>query len=115
MEHLEADNKDLSQRLVEMKMTEMERINNVNQICSEMMRNAQSMERAAAAESSGRQVLGKFFGKPGGASGVRQGMNKVSPSLLTESRLGSLRAATLFRFGVFFQPLFKSFLIDLMG
>lgn len=80
--HLEADNKDLSRRLVEMKMTEMERINNVNQICSEMMRNAQSMERAAAAESSGRQVLGKFFGKPGGPSGVREGMNKVGPSML---------------------------------
>jgi hypothetical protein len=79
VQHLEADNADLSGRLVEMKMTEMERINNVDQICSEMIRNAQSMERAAAAESSGRQVLGKFFGKP---SGVRQGLNKVQALLL---------------------------------
>ena len=37
VEHLEADNKDLSQRLVEMKMSEMERINNVNQICRRVL------------------------------------------------------------------------------
>jgi len=79
VQHLEVDNAELSSRLVEMKMTEMERINDVDQICNEMMRNAKNMERAAAAESSGRQVLGKFFGKP---NGVRQGMSKATLSLL---------------------------------
>jgi len=84
VQELEVDNAELSRRLVEMKMTEMERINNVDQICNEMMRNAQSMERAAAAESSGRQGLGKLFGRP---SGVRQGMNKVSALLCRDSRV----------------------------
>ena len=70
---LEADNTELSKRLVEMKMTEIERINEVNRICDEMMRNAQSMERAAAAEASSRsrQVLGKLFGTPGSSSDAR--------------------------------------------
>lgn len=47
-----------------MKMSEIDRMNEVNNICNEMMRNAQLMERAAAADahSRGRQVLGKMFG-----------------------------------------------------
>jgi hypothetical protein len=77
VQHLEVDNAELSARLVQMKMSEMERINEVDQICNEMMRNAKNMERAAAAESSSRPVLGKFFGKP---NGVRQGVSKAIPS-----------------------------------
>ena len=61
---LEIDNTELSQRLVEMKMTEIERMNEVNRVCDEMMRNARSMERAAAADASSRsrQVFSKIFG-----------------------------------------------------
>ena len=73
---LELDNAELSKRLVEMKMTEIDRMNDVNKLCDEMMLNARSMERAAAAESSSRQVLGKFF-NAGKASGLRQGMTTV--------------------------------------
>lgn len=73
---LELDNDDLSKRLVEMKMTEVDRINDVAKLCDEMMRNARSMERAAAAESSGRQALNRFFGA-GRANDRRQGMVRV--------------------------------------
>ena len=66
MQELEADNAELAKRLVEMKTTEIERMNEVTRICNEMMRNAQNMERAAAADahSRSRQVLGKIFGAP---------------------------------------------------
>lgn len=57
-------------------MTEIDRMNEVNKICSEMMRNAQNMERAAAAESNSRQVLGKFF-NAGKQGGLRQGVATV--------------------------------------
>ena len=73
---LELDNAELSQRLVEMKTTEIDRMNDVNKLCDEMMKNARNMERAAAAESSSRQVLGKFF-NAGKANGLRQGMTTV--------------------------------------
>ena len=73
---LEVDNAELSKRLVEMKMTEIDRMNDVNKLCDEMMLNARNMERAAAAESSSRQVLGKFF-NAGKANGLRQGMTTV--------------------------------------
>lgn len=76
MQALELDNADLSKRLVELKMTEIDRMNDVNKICNEMMRNARSMERAAAAESSSRQVLGKFF-NANKSNGLRQGMAAV--------------------------------------
>ena len=72
------DNAELSKRLVEMKMTEIDRMNDVNNICNEMMRNARSMERAAAAESSSRQVLGKFF-NANKSNGLKQGMATVRP------------------------------------
>ncbi len=79
---LEVDNAELSKRLVEMKMTEIDRMNDVNKLCDEMMLNARNMERAAAAESSSRQVLGKFF-NAGKANGLRQGMTTVRvPELL---------------------------------
>ena len=76
LQELELDNAEISKRLVEMKMTEIDRMNDVNKICNEMMLNARSMERAAAAESSSRQVLGKFF-NAGKANGLRQGMTTV--------------------------------------
>ena len=61
---LETDNKELSERLVEMKSTEIERMNEVNGICHEMIRNAKNMERAAAAEanSAPQKMIGKLFG-----------------------------------------------------
>ena len=83
---LELDNDELSKRLVEMKMTEIDRMNDVNKLCDEMMLNARSMERAAAAESSSRQVLGKFF-NAGKANGLRQGMTTVRPLWRTASML----------------------------
>ena len=39
-------------------------MNEVNNMCNEMLQNAKNIERAAAAEAQfgGRQVLGKLFG-----------------------------------------------------
>jgi hypothetical protein len=47
---LETEVTDLSRRLVEMKMSEIERMNEVNKQCEEMLANARSMEQAALAE-----------------------------------------------------------------
>ncbi|DBB04827.1 TPA: hypothetical protein ACH3X3_010116 [Trebouxia sp. C0006] len=48
---LTADNDQLVQRLVEMKATEVERMNEVNRTCDEMLKSASSMERQAAQQA----------------------------------------------------------------
>ncbi|DBA79590.1 TPA: hypothetical protein ACH3X1_008277 [Trebouxia sp. C0004] len=48
---LTADNDQLVQRLVEMKATEVERMNEVNRTCDEMLKSARSMERQAAQQA----------------------------------------------------------------
>ncbi|DBA83439.1 hypothetical protein WJX79_006327 [Trebouxia sp. C0005] len=48
---LTADNDELVQRLVEMKATEVERMNEVNRTCDEMLKSARSMERQAAQQA----------------------------------------------------------------
>ena len=64
IQQLEKENQELTQRVLEVKSREAERMNEVNNMCNEMLQNAKNIERAAAAEAQfgGRQVLGKLFG-----------------------------------------------------
>lgn len=51
-------------------MTEIERMNEVNRMCDEMLTNARNAERAAAAAAaspSGRQGTGRFNSMPAGS------------------------------------------------
>ncbi|KAK9828803.1 hypothetical protein WJX72_002152 [[Myrmecia] bisecta] len=79
---LEGENADLVRRLVELKSSEIERLNETNRMCDEMLANARNLERAAAASAAAAA-----------AASQQQGRRHRGPSLsLLDQMKGLTRA-----------------------
>lgn len=78
---LQADVFELSQRLVDMKASEAERVNEVNKMCDGMLNNAKQWEKTAAAQAAAagtRLALAAGAGAKGFMSLVQSGGRRVS-------------------------------------
>ncbi|BDA45707.1 Autophagy-related protein 16-1 [Coccomyxa sp. Obi] len=91
-EKLEKETADLSKRLVDLKMSEAERMNEVNRMCEEMLANARNMERAAAATAASSSArVGRFHSMPaGGLTGMVNGIMEKTKGALTHGAIESL-------------------------
>ncbi|KAK9903907.1 hypothetical protein WJX75_000087 [Coccomyxa subellipsoidea] len=88
---LENEQAELSKRLVDLKMSEIERMNEVNKMCEEMMTNARNMERAAAASAASSSQVGRFHSLPAGSlTGMVNGIMAKTKGALMHGAIESL-------------------------